>query len=484
MKPFYTLPRRGHWVRIMLACLPSRCFRPLFLSLLFAATTAVVAGCGPSNHYEIEMRTDGASLERTLRLSRPGATSLEKSEIDHLTAIYADRQFPPEVLVHTFNGRFTHKTPDDVGGAGSLTTFDSQMGSLSAYVERFRGNDDQYAEIMERRKAVNQLVDLLVGWLDTESGDDEKLAALCTFLDGPFRSDVQNLVVLAWQFEMVAHYIEAEQAISECLLRLGQYLTERGYFEPDEVPRFFRVFHHPDLIERDEHLLELVRTVLVSKAGLTDEQQLLDMLSVLADTDELQASFDRYVRSTEAYRELYEQWVQQRKAGIEEDEPTSSGMLDEMIGVAFPRFKFFEVDDQLEVKLAVQTRPFLTNGQWDEETNRVTWNGEIEVRGETYHDRPTVYYAFWSVPDTAFQKAHFGKVALEGSDLAQYCLWRNGLTEAEAAEWDPFLTGLSPESAEDQIEAFRFLSEKYKTAEESQSLADEPRQLIRNGLKR
>ena len=155
-----------------------------------------------------------------------------------------------------------------------------------------------------------------------------------------------------------------------------------------------------------------------------------------------------------------------------------------MIGAALPRFKFFEVDDQLEVKLAVQTRPFLTNGQWDEETNRVTWNGAIEVRGETYHDWPTVYYAFWSVPDAAFQKARFGKVALEGSDLARYCLWRNGLTEAEAAEWDQFLADLSPETAEDLIGAFRFSSEKDKTTEESQSLADEPRQLIRGGLKR
>ena len=43
---------------------------------------------------------------------------------------------------HRFTGKFAGRTPDDVGGAGSYTHWETAFGSASAYVERFRGSDD------------------------------------------------------------------------------------------------------------------------------------------------------------------------------------------------------------------------------------------------------------------------------------------------------------------------------------------------------
>jgi hypothetical protein len=85
-----------------------------------------------------------------------------------------------------------------------------------------------------------------------------------------------------------------------------------------------------------------------------------------------------------------------------------------------------------------------------------------------------------------FQTAHFGKGILDGQALAEYVLWRNGLTEAEGEEWDGFVVSLKPgPGLEERVRAFVFSGERRPTEgdqERRASAADRARELILTGL--
>ena len=73
---------------------------------------------------------------------------------------------------------------------------------------------------------------------------------------------------------------------------------------------------------------------------------------------------------------------------------------------------------------------------------------------------PDVLFAFWTSANQEFQKRHFGIVALDHQELAEYCLWRRGLPEQEAQQWDGFVAGLKAGSdLIEKLTAFRFVGE-------------------------
>ena len=57
---------------------------------------------------------------------------------------------------------------------------------------------------------------------------------------------------------------------------------------------------------------------------------------------------------------------------------------------------------------------------------------------------PVFFYALWTKPDAAFQKAHLGGVKVAGDGLVSYVLWRNRLPAAERRRWDRMLGRLDP----------------------------------------
>ena len=95
---------------------------------------------------------------------------------------------------------------------------------------------------------------------------------------------------------------------------------------------------------------------------------------------------------------------------------------------------------QIELTLHCKVKPFSTNGTWEEPTGSVGWAEGLPPEDGL----PLMLYAFWAVPDDAFQKARFGKRILESDSLARYVLWRTALTPPEAREWTEFLATLKP----------------------------------------
>jgi hypothetical protein len=142
----------------------------------------------------------------------------------------------------------------------------------------------------------------------------------------------------------------------------------------------------------------------------------------------------------------------------------------------------------LVVKLSTPSAPVNTNGRWDETNRCVLWEADLEQRTDT-NCVPTVCYASWSQPDEPYQRQHFGRILLSGESLVQYCLWRGGLNEKQAGEWEALLAGLqASEKMDAKVQAFRFSEEPPQPASESQPQpripSTFPRELIHAALQK
>src|SRR5580700_6654826 len=144
----------------------------------FAAIAILVlaaAGC-EEKIYQIDLVPRGDKIERRLTLSRrdlpshssKNLTPDDRAELELIARAYGTKTPGLPRKDAAFSGRFGSTLPKDVGGDGRYVYFESPLGRVRMYVERFRGNDDVYSSLEKRRKAVDQIVDLLVGWFESE----------------------------------------------------------------------------------------------------------------------------------------------------------------------------------------------------------------------------------------------------------------------------------------------------------------------------
>ena len=120
------------------------------------------------------------------------------------------------------------------------------------------------------------------------------------------------------------------------------------------------------------------------------------------------------------------------------------------IGAFVPLNLFGNSPDQVSVKLKLPAEPLISNGQWDKESRGLAWS---------FNNRPSplshICYAVWTSPDAGFQKEHFGRVILDGQELALYCGWQKGLTADESRQWDEVLKTVRPATAKAELARFR-----------------------------
>lgn len=468
---------------------------PLRYSVLLAA---LLAWCGCEHDcYEIKIKPDGEAFQRRLACWHVGGKNnetirpLNATKLASLARLYPRRETPDNAKKQVFAGQFTGKTPNDVGGAGTYTCYATPLGSTSAYVERFRGDDDLEPQLdkqlAKRQKAADQLADLLAGWMDAELGREPNFPKLKKFLDKDLRRDLRNLAAYSLASELCG---ESQTPPSrEFLVRIGQYFYERGYFSPQEIPTLLRA-----LCDDPKPLFVCIQRFLARKMGIADDQPLPASFGFLDTPERLIASCEKYVRSTELFRKRHDASNLQKKdkdriTDPPEESPQDEGILlvSELAYGVMGFYLNFNDYDSLCVKLFSGEKPYVTNGKWDEKTAAVTWDSGVSNDAED-HLLPVVCFALWSTPDGEFQKMHFGKILLTGSDLAEYAFWYRSLKPEEAKEWDRFLDGLKPgPDLAAGVKAFRFSSDpkadpNKPDEQRPASLADMPRRLILNDL--
>jgi hypothetical protein len=455
------------------------------LPFAMAAMTLVVTGC-PHNQYIVELKPQGNSIERTLvfycedgvntNTGNPNYQPFDTAELAAITSLYPALGLTNDGGCYIARGEFTSELPNDVGGAGAYTNLTTSLGEAGFYVERFRGNDD-LAGMSERRfKAADRLADLFVGWSRMELGREPGYGKLRQFLDVDFRRDLKNLSAYWWEGQLASGY--KTNADEEFVVRFGQYLLERGYFTIGEIPGVFRDASGDDT----QAQLRRIQRLVARKMGVLETEPVPASLAFLADETTMEKSFDKYLAGTAQYRAKLKQWKKDRKLKPDLKQPEPSEVASDA-AAGLIEFHLFGQPDHLTVRLSLPSSPVHSNGRWDAALKQVVWETNIEGRTNASHF-PFSCYASWAQADQEYQKEHFGRVALTGDELTQYCLWRSSQDQQEGDEWDAFVASLQPGSGlAERIAAFRFTGEPAQVGTNTiPSRSVYPRELLKAAL--
>lgn len=388
-----------------------------------AAACAVLGGC-ITYTYDVSMAPKAGAFERVTKVTRYGKTAPDENP-----------QWPTDPKIRTTTTQVAGQTPADVGGAGSITQTVTTLGTLVLYIERFRGDPDPAQTLQNGWAAVDRFVDQVLGWLQNRLAGAPEAPAVLRFCDTDLRRDLKNILMLYFvsgQSDSNGRDSFASPAAFRCF----QYLVERGYFSADELPRVMRALEEvfsPGLVPSPEHS-EFLKRLLLVRAGVGPDGISLRLADFLGQPLLWWASFEEHLRTTPRYAELA---AAAEQNGKPPPEPAAVYLPDD---AAIPDLLRL-VQDELKLQIASPFEPIATNGTWIAAQRVIRWSVRIGPEKDA-HDYPFVTYAMWTEPDVAYQATRF-RARVEGQRLAEYCIWRNGLSQTEGAAWDLMLESLS-----------------------------------------
>jgi hypothetical protein len=464
----------------------------------FTAIAIVVlaaAGC-EEKVYQIEQWPREGKLWRRLTVSRhqqgddgpkKDLNDNDKAEIARIARHYGPSAPKLTGDRATFVGAFANALPQDVGGDGHYVHWESPLGRVSIYVERFRGSDDPATTLAARRKAVDQLVDLVIGWFDSEMHANAEWPALRKFFDTTFRHDLQNLSLYGW-LGHIAPEADPKKSSMEIPFRVTQYLVERHYASYEEAPALLRELDDLNQRKTGAAIMSRVARLLLARAGAARDGRLGHGLEFLKDPQVAWASWGRYLRTTAYYKRERDEF-RRHKADEERTKAAQAAAEAALAGSGAPKpqpppaidsaeferslyIKFldpflrinFGNSSRVNVSLEAPREPFWTNGKWVPGKLRVEWSQPIAELNEPADvqtaEWPTLCFAAWDEPNEQTQEQWLGTVGITQDALFQYNLWYQGLTRQEKAEWDAFLPTLKGDAKlADRLESFRFSDE-------------------------
>lgn len=425
----------------------------------------LTAGCS-HNVYELEMKVSPTGLDRTLTCWRKSGKDIEamsEDDLKRIAAIYNTTVEPPFDRRHKFQATFANSLPSDVGGVGYFTHTESPFGTRSIYQERFRGDVDALAALARRAAAADELTNLVIGWFELELGREPGFPQLRQFLDTEFRNDLKNVGLQIW-----FSTLEPEAKVP---MRVVQYLVERGYGSPSEILALSQT------VNSSQGMSDLVPRFIAGKLGMDASAPLPPSLEFLRSEDAFQPSLERFLRTTDEYKRRHAAWEKLKEATPDIEEPSPIDVMFEIVGRAFLGGPILKPSDDLSVKLQTEVKPYATNGSWNAAAHQVVWSDQIEAA-----DGPPAFcYALWSQPNRDAQRERFGRVLLEGEDLASYIDWYTRLTAERHQAWDNFISTLKPGlGLEARIANFRFADDPQpeRPDQEVPSAAQPARELL------
>jgi hypothetical protein len=409
------------------------------------------------------------------------------------------------------------RIPEGLGENGWFLHQDTALGSHNVYVEQFDWFTDPSASLDFRRFAARRLVDVWVAWLDSELSGDPAYPAFREFVDSEIRADIDDLFLIVWGYagfgpSLTKFDDESDATLfGEMAVRGLTYLAWRGYFELGEVHDVIAAFGQSTNYDDDQSMADFWLRAVARRMGAADDARLPYPLNVLQEQPHRYAgSYAYFMSESLAVRDLVLQWerdypdyvmARQPEPVAEAGEqppadtivvPTDSDVIEEVIVPVGPfdpidtpdpiRFDFQEqpferIDGTLlmyassgdvewfgrttglKARVKIPTEPLWTNAHVID-GNSLEWRETIH--GMTFYSNlmSTILYAAWAEPDADYQREHFGKVVLEGEDLADYVMWHMQLKREHAGEWDGLIESLSPDDTNlETLELFRFSDE-------------------------
>ena len=164
--------------------------------LKFIVLLLIMAGC-EEYKYCIEMKPCGQGIERKLICP----DNLPEDQRETIAKLF-EKQIDPNI----FWGMFDTNLPNDVGGAGFYTTFNTDMGQAAFYSERFRGDDNLNDTLQKVQMIADRSVDFLIGWFEYELGDDPNFVKFKAFCNENIRHDIKNMVIYFSLLNIIPEY--------------------------------------------------------------------------------------------------------------------------------------------------------------------------------------------------------------------------------------------------------------------------------------
>lgn len=443
--------------------------------------TLVPLFCLSCDHdvYKLTVSTEKDTIVRELKLyNTDHGKSQNLTERPLVSKAYAAGEHSFKDGLHVFTGRFTGRTPQDIGGYGSFTRFSCPYGEVGLYGERFRGSNDFAANIALRFDAVDRLTNLLLEWVRSAFGKSPDLFRLWCFIDSELRRDLKNAAVYAFLFVNLpslapesSHRLSggdegdgektvpavtkaqihriAERQREELIPRLAFFFMERGYLEPCTMQYLW------DLEDNiPPSLRETIILRVLERAKVSDPAVRRKLCACVADANKLRESMSACLVKTPEYREL--------SRGKDVPPDPLDVPKNYFLQALEINFELWHEDDRVLLTVVPAGRVIRTNGRYDREKNVVTWRRDMGDRDvEPIKRRASqVCWALWARPDETVQRKHFGKIAIDGEDLLDYCMWHHRLSARRRDEWDAFLENL-PGSAGTfrALDDFRFSDE-------------------------
>jgi hypothetical protein len=410
----------------------------------FAAVLLVgLSGC-PHDEYVVEMWPGGQQLER-------------KVVIKHID----DKDRPSTTQVST--DRITEVIPDQLdANAGWYAVYPSEFGTAYFYSERIRGNDDQAGALEAQFKAVDRLIDMLLGWTKQEFGKLDEYPKLAAFIDKDLRKDLKNVGVIAFMADAgqtmppvvgdtrgpgsLATQSDRKPDLCAAAARVVQYAAERNYLAKGDLGRLLRAVQDGN----EGFLKSLLRDLFTRKVGLTEKcaSELVKRL-VQSAADK---AFQEYARKSSHYAQALAEWEARQKAEKTgkasppeaTSQPQEPDLNEVLFTSAFANLAALinlGVPDDFRFTLHAGQSPLFTNGFYDAKDKTIAWAFRFPKANVGV---PQVCYAVWVEPNEKAQVEHLGRVSLLDQTLAEYCLWRSALSKTESAEWSALLTKLKP----------------------------------------
>ena len=416
----------------------------------------LLCGCD-ENVYELTLTPTRDSMERELRCWRGesiGETAKLKAfpqdELDRIAAAYG--QPPPKSAEgpFQFKGTFSRTMPKDIGGVGYLTDSECPLGSLTRYTERFRGRDQLYEPLENRLVAVDELVELLDGWMRKSVGQRPDWDKLHAFTSTALRQDLRNVVLLFW-----VGSLNSAERFDESVSRVLLFLAERNYLRMEDVPKLGSVFSSQSPTDARRQLCRMLRAPVAAKMGVAPNAEIVEELCRVLQSATCGPAFLEYMQTTDFWHSRINEWQAAKQQQPDAPKPEPAAVMESVIG----RLISLGGADQgqLRIRLACPVKPLRTNGEWDERGLQVRWSEKIHGDERL----PTFAFAEWAVPQRTYQEEHFGSVLLAGDDLARYIYAYLGLEPELAREWDAFIASLLPEiDPSEKIRVFQFAGEK------------------------
>ena len=404
--------------------------------LILALGFLTLAGC-EEYQYTIEMRFEDGRVVRKVIYSEnmPDDVRAKLKEI-----------YEKQIDKNTFEGSFTGRLPQDVGGFGNCIHLSNPLGEVYVYHERFRGKDEQAKDLQHAFASVDKLLDLVIEWLEMELGHHPNFAQLKTFCTTQLRSDLKNICTYTWLGSRMP-----EPNSNEAAFRVFQYLYEREYFTLDDVARL------ATSPEDERVYFAFARRFIAQKMGYENEEAIAKILSFLANEENILKSVQQFILTSDTIQTIVKSHCEKEN----QEAPTEPEKIMEIVMQHYeiePDIFFIDIfpeNDKVNVKLSLPHKPSETNGQWDENKRQVTWSRKI--RRDKIVDLPFLCYAVYTQPNEEYQKEHFGEIILSDEKLPTYSFWYKGLTDKQQQEWDRFLDPIKNLVGLDgKLKAFRF----------------------------